>query len=118
MKFLKRKEPVILKGEVEKLNLKAIKGSKLAKWRRKQAYGVTTQLYVVEEDGLGYEQMPAEMRELLEQFEKVFSKPQGMPPVRSHDHAIPLKEGKALFQNRPYRCPYIQKGEIRSWSRK
>ena len=103
---------MLLKREVEKLKLKAIKGSRLAKWRRKQAYGITAQLYVVEEGGVDHDQMPAEMKELLRQFENVFSEPQGMPPVRSHNHAIPLKEGAAPFQNRPYRCPYVQKAEI------
>ena len=63
MKFLKGKKPVVLKGEVEKLRLKPIKGSKLAKWRRKQAYGITAQLYVVEDDRLGYEQVATEMKE-------------------------------------------------------
>ena len=55
MKFLKGNEPMVLKGEVEKLRLKPFKGSKLAKWRRKQAYGITAQLYVVEQNGLGHE---------------------------------------------------------------
>ena len=52
------------------------------------------------------------MKELLRLFEKVFSEPQGMPLVRSHDHAIPLEEGAAPFENRPYRCPYVQKTKI------
>ena len=42
----------------------------------------------------------------------MFSKPQGMPPVRSHDHVITLKKGAAPFQNKPYECPYVQKAEI------
>ena len=35
-----------------------------------------------------------------------------MPPSRSHDHQIILKEGAKPFQVRPYRCPYIQKTKI------
>ncbi|XP_027174452.1 uncharacterized protein LOC113774084 [Coffea eugenioides] len=112
MKFLKEKEPVILKGEAEKLKLKAIKGSRLAKWKRKQNYGITAQIYMVEEGGGDQGQIPTEMRELLVQFESIFDEPQGMPPVRSHDHAIQIKEGATPFKNRPYRCPYVQKAEI------
>ena len=107
MKFLKGRESVMLKGEVEKLKLKANKVSKRAKWRRKQTYGITAQIYLVEEGRGNQEQIPTAMGELLKQFETVFSEPQDMPPIRSHDHAIPLKEGAAPFQNRPYRCPYV-----------
>ena len=52
------------------------------------------------------------MKELLAQFKEVFAEPQGMPPIRSHEHGIPLKEGATPFQIRPYKCPYIQKAEI------
>ncbi|XP_027071813.1 uncharacterized protein [Coffea arabica] len=106
------RQPVELKGEVSELKLRAIKGSKLAKWKRKQAYGITAQLYVVEEEGEDPEVIPAEMKDLLGRFEGVFAEPQGMPPIRSHDHSIPLKEGAAPFQIRPYRCLYVQKSEI------
>lgn len=30
--------------------------------------------------------------ELLEQFEKIFVEPKGLPPHRSHDHQINLKQ--------------------------
>ena len=112
MRFLQGRQPVELKGEVSELKPRAIKGSKLAKWKRKQAYGITAQLYVVEEEGEDPEVIPAEMKDLLGRFEGVFAEPQGMPPIRSHDHSIPLKEGAAPFQIRPYRCPYVQKSEI------
>ena len=49
MKFPKGKEKVELKGESNKLKLTTIKGSKLAKWRRKQEYEVTAFLTIVEE---------------------------------------------------------------------
>jgi hypothetical protein len=50
--------------------------------------------------------------ELLGQFQKVFEEPQGLPPIRSHDHQIVLKEGSQLILVRPYRYPHYQKGEI------
>ena len=101
-----------LRGEVRELKLKVIKGSKLAKWKKKQEYGITIQLYVVEEEGENLGVVPAKMKDLLGRFEGVCAEPQGMPPVRSHDHSIPLKKGAASFQIKPYRCLYVQKLKI------
>jgi hypothetical protein len=36
----------------------------------------------------------------------------GLPPVREHDHAIPLKPYANIPNLRPYRYPYYQKNEI------
>ncbi|XP_027086384.1 uncharacterized protein [Coffea arabica] len=112
MKFSKGKEEVELKGESNKLKLTAIKGSKLAKWRRKQEYGVTAFLTIMEEGQEGQEDVPAEVKQMLNQYQDILAEPQGLPPPRSHDHGIPLKEGARPFQIRPYRCPYVQKSEI------
>jgi hypothetical protein len=49
---------------------------------------------------------------LLEEFHSVFLEPKGLPPVRSHDHQILLKEGTQPICVRPYRYPYYQKTEI------
>ena len=40
------------------------------------------------------------------------SKPKGLPPNHSHDHAITLKTDAQSICVRPYRCPYFQKVEI------
>ena len=39
------------------------------------------------------EHIPQEIKILLQQFQQVFSVPNGLPPSRVHDHAIVLKEG-------------------------
>jgi hypothetical protein len=49
---------------------------------------------------------------LLQQFEDVFREPKGLPPPRSHDHAIPLQEGVSPVSVRLYRFPFYQKEEI------
>ncbi|XP_027088576.1 uncharacterized protein [Coffea arabica] len=82
MKFHKGKELVELRGESRELTLKVIKRSRLDKWKKKQVYGITAQLFV------------------------------GLPPIRSHDHGIPLKEEVKPFQIRAYKCLYVQKSEI------
>ncbi|KAF5443243.1 hypothetical protein F2P56_035816, partial [Juglans regia] len=54
----------------------------------------------------------SEVREVLSSFKHVFDEPIGLPPVRSHDHRIVLKEGTSPISTRPYRYPYYQKSEI------
>jgi len=49
---------------------------------------------------------------VLHKFAFVFRKPQGLPPVRSHDHAIPLLPGTAPVKVHPYRYPFSYKTEI------
>jgi len=52
------------------------------------------------------------LQELVVEFEVVFEEPKGLPPQRSHDHQILLKEGTQPICVRPYRYPYYQKTEI------
>ena len=48
----------------------------------------------------------------LQVFEHVFETPTGLPPLRSHEHPIVLKEGAQPMCQRPYRYPFYQKNEI------
>ena len=112
VRFKKGKQQVELKGEGHQVQLKLIKGSRLHKWARKQTYGILAQLKAVTEEVPETEAIPPEMGRVLQEFEDVFREPQGLPPERSHDHSITLKEGSKPFQIRPYRCPYVQKSEI------
>ncbi|XP_071906000.1 uncharacterized protein [Coffea arabica] len=85
MRFHRGKNLIELRGESGKITLKAIKGSRLAKWRRKQEYGITAQLHLVEEGQEDSQKIPAEVKGVLEQYRDVFAKPQGLPPTRNHD---------------------------------
>jgi len=49
---------------------------------------------------------------VLHKFASTYRKPQGLPLVRSHDHAIPLISGVALVKIHPYRYPFSYKTEI------
>jgi hypothetical protein len=49
---------------------------------------------------------------IVEEFLDVFAEPTGLPPSRSHDHAIILKQDAQPVSVRPYRYPYYQKEEI------
>lgn len=49
---------------------------------------------------------------ILQEYAHVFEMPVGLPPKRSHDHAVVLQEGVNPVNVRPYRYPQIQKKEI------
>nr|GEW60503.1 gypsy/Ty3 retroelement polyprotein [Tanacetum cinerariifolium] len=53
-----------------------------------------------------------DIKGLLEEFEDVFAMPNYLPPKRSLDHKIPLKEGVTSINIRPYRYPPAQKDTI------
>ena len=55
---------------------------------------------------------PSDMLALLRKYISVFHKPHGLPPSRSHDHAIPLLPGVSPMKVRPYRYPFSYKTEI------
>ncbi|KAL5727540.1 hypothetical protein ACHQM5_000724 [Ranunculus cassubicifolius] len=55
---------------------------------------------------------PPAINELLSEFQDVFQEPHELPPSRSIDHTIQLKEGNNPTQIRPYRYPQFQKSEI------
>jgi len=46
---------------------------------------------------------------LLESYKEIFKEPEGLPPIRTHDHTILMKEGAQLDNLRPYRYSRVQK---------
>ncbi|KAJ3701854.1 hypothetical protein LUZ61_005559 [Rhynchospora tenuis] len=52
------------------------------------------------------------LREVLTQYQLVFSDPSSLPPVRTIDHQIPLKPDSVPVNVRPYRFSHFQKMEI------
>jgi hypothetical protein len=54
----------------------------------------------------------ADLVPILHKFAFVFEDPQGLPPSRECDHAIPLVEGDQPSNIKPYRYPPMLKDEI------
>jgi hypothetical protein len=54
----------------------------------------------------------AVLQSLLESYQDVFQKPKGLPPLRDHDHKIPLKVGSEAVNLRPYRYSGLQKDSL------
>ncbi|GJR23773.1 putative mitochondrial protein [Tanacetum coccineum] len=53
-----------------------------------------------------------ELRALLKEYADVFEKPKTLPPHRSFDHQIPLRDRNVNVNIRPYRYPSSQKDVI------
>ncbi|KAF3663729.1 hypothetical protein T459_23333 [Capsicum annuum] len=53
-----------------------------------------------------------ELQVILQQYDDLFEPPTNLPPSRSYDHQIILKDGTSPINIRPYRYPTIQKDEI------
>lgn len=53
-----------------------------------------------------------DMRVILHDFDDIFRVPDGLPPQRSIEHHINLKEGTNAINVQPYRYAYFQKDEI------
>jgi hypothetical protein len=67
---------------------------------------------VVVQQGTQSGEPQSPMDSLLVEYQDVFVELKGLPPNRTHDHAIPLVEDARPVSVRPYRYPFFQKGEI------
>jgi hypothetical protein len=57
-------------------------------------------------------EVPKEISLLIDKYPDVFAIPTTLPPQRSFDHKIPLKEGTMPINSKPYRHPLTQKDSI------
>jgi hypothetical protein len=91
-----------------------LEGSKMQRELCCCSEGVLLQLFAVQ---LGVEQQCPSVtgpgfQQLLEVLQNVFEGPIGLPPVRLHNHKIPLLEGSSPVNVRPYQYPHYQKNKI------
>ena len=52
------------------------------------------------------------LQTVLDTYHHVFREPVGLPPVREHDHRIPLKDEHLTVNLRPYRYSGLQKDTL------
>lgn len=62
--------------------------------------------------------LPPQLIDVLNSFVDIFQEPSSLPPVRSHDHRIPLKEGSNPINIHPYRYGSLQKDIIEKMTTK
>lgn len=104
-------ERVQLLDHTQEHNVKMITVNSISKISQDDSYSLC-QVVGTEKESQIESNMPAEIKELLQNYHDLFAEPKGLPPLRAHDHLIPLKEGSTPVSSNPYRSPYIQKTEI------
>lgn len=97
-----------MKGELPR-SLEVLNPSKIKKSRKDQ--GALLQLCSIHL-ALSLTKTVPQIDSLLPKYEDVFGGPKELPPLRSHDHRIPMIEVSSPMSVRPYRYPYYQKNEI------
>lgn len=65
-----------------------------------QGRGIFLQVEVVQKKN-PIEVPPKDLQHVLNRFQGVFEEPMGLPPLRTHDHKIGLKEGTSPISTRP-----------------
>ncbi|KAL4348724.1 hypothetical protein GQ457_17G014770 [Hibiscus cannabinus] len=101
---------VILQGGNKPSSFKVISDKRMQKITEKDPE-IQGEIYLLSAEHEDTE-IPESIKKLLTGYEDVFAEPKGMPPERTHDHAIILKTGAQPVNLRPYRFPYYQKAEI------
>ncbi|XP_039027637.1 uncharacterized protein LOC120161466 [Hibiscus syriacus] len=109
MSFQHQGENIVIQGQQPSL-LQQISGATLLKMTASEAtiLGHVVLLSMTEIP----KSVPAALKPLLKRYSSVFDEPKGLPPTRTHDHAIPLKPGSSPINLRPYRFPHNQKTEV------
>ncbi|CAL5377841.1 unnamed protein product [Camellia sinensis] len=95
MKFCHEGKEVVFTGLAAPEN-KVVAEKEITKEFRKKKTGALLQIYSLS----------------VQTTQDVFNEPHGLPPPRTHDHKIPLKQGSEAVSMRPYRYPHYQKNEI------
>lgn len=58
---------------------------------------------------VGNPDLPSELQQVIQKFDKVFAQPTALPPARPCDHIIPLVDENHVVNQWPYRLPHHQK---------
>ncbi|KAL4351578.1 hypothetical protein GQ457_06G012930 [Hibiscus cannabinus] len=110
LSFKRENQEVILQGRKRDPVIKIISGEKMQKLTAKDP-DILGELFFLDVDTIDNE-VPETCRAILEKYIRVFDEPKGLPPQRSHDHAIKLHPDAQPVNLRPYRFPYYQKTEV------
>lgn len=111
LEFYQGKQMIKLQGLVPKLDqCEAISIHQLTGMAKTDSIECVVQLIQSEESQKV--DIPTEVQPILQEFEELFSEPQGLPPKRPYDHYIPLISGAKPVNLRPYRYKPDLKNEI------
>lgn len=112
---------VKLKGTSNDNKSQSVTGQVNTKWQEDQAYLLEsaercTQLWSINVSSVQTSNLDSskneELNRLLKEFEDVFNLPKELPPKRSYDHSITLKQGSNPVNLRAYRYGALHKNII------
>lgn len=107
MEFLHNGVHVHLKGLIEVTSHpQQLSSTQLVKW----CAGNDIWAWVIVEQILS--PLPSSVQAVLEEYQDVFGKPQGLPPSGVYDHFVPLLPNSLPVNSRPYRYSPLHKDEI------
>ncbi|KAF3663538.1 hypothetical protein FXO38_10587 [Capsicum annuum] len=111
----KKGNKLVLKGITEEGRLNMIHSGSMNKILKK-GQALNAHLFMMNLEVQGdQERVDDTVKEVLEHYPDVFvvfAEPRTLPPIRTLDHAIPLKPGSIQISLRPYRYNYYQKNEL------
>ncbi|KAL4379604.1 hypothetical protein GQ457_02G023110 [Hibiscus cannabinus] len=110
LSFKRGNQEVVLHGGKRTPVVKVISGEKMQKLTDKDP-DFLGELFFLDADTVENE-IPEACQSILEEYKSVFEEPKGLPPQRSHDHAIKLHSESQPVNLIPYRFPYYQKTEV------
>lgn len=111
MRFRLGEKVFILKGILD-LTKQGLSLRAMVKALHKEGQGILVEpIPEIVDSKVMEEDPPAIIKQLLHRFSQILAELGGLPPERSIDHAIILKEGAELVNVRPYRYLHLQKNE-------
>ncbi|XP_026378767.1 uncharacterized protein LOC113273229 [Papaver somniferum] len=106
--FIYQGTEITLTGMSNSNLLKPISNKEAHKFFQKNPHGLYAQLCSISATQAPIPPSP-EITALLQDFHEVFEEPSTLPPHRGLDHTTALKPNSAPVNQRPYKCPYVQK---------
>ncbi|XP_026396023.1 uncharacterized protein LOC113290655 [Papaver somniferum] len=109
--FVHHGQYITLQGITNSPSLLMMNGSAVKRFIEKTTHGLIGHLLSVTTNPIP-PPTPAPLLPLLSEYKDIFDEPTSLPPHRTLDHSITLKPNSQPPNQRPYRCPYIQKGVL------
>ncbi|XP_026378571.1 uncharacterized protein LOC113273010 [Papaver somniferum] len=109
--FVHHGKHIKLQGITNSPSLLMMSGSAVKRFIEKTTHGLIGHLFSVTTNHIP-PPTPAPLLPLLSEYKDIFDEPTSLPPQRTLDHSIPLNPDSQPTNQRPYRCPYIQKGVV------
>lgn len=99
MSFEHRKKSVTIRG-MNSNKSELVEGVQICQLTTIEGKGMLLQ--IVQQEQVNNEEKPnSSIESVLNKYTRIFEEPKGLPPIKSHDHKINLKEGTLFVSVRP-----------------